>query len=387
MQKSLNTNMDFLLYEKGENFLLNGIAQRGLFVEATEKILQYDDIILTSKISLETGSLVNYQKSIWLIISQVDLSDDADSKIFRARIRKANYNAKFNFLGNVKSFDAIISTQILDIENGKFMSMSVGKILVSLSDTLDSRDIIIDQRFLIMGQAWKVVGIDKSSVGLIILNCDMVVFNTNDDKVNEIADRWTYEVTHKYTLSIVGETASVNVNGVLTVTANVLDNSVAMVNPSITYLSSDSNIVSVDNTGKVMAISLGIATITAQLTNNPSIKDTIVITVLEVPTSHNYSITIIGSSTVKLGQTQVYTATFYDNGVPVTDQSGTWLLTKTDGSVPATTYGSITTQTGVSASVKGASTNYTYGNFLLVCTLMGNSSIKASKQIKLESLI
>jgi hypothetical protein len=267
--------------------------------------------------------------------------------------------------------------------------MPVGKIIVQLQNNADTRDIILAQRFLIMNQAWKVSGIDKSVEGTIILNCDKDIFNDADDRVNEIADRWTYEVTHTYVLSIVnGETASVNLSDIYTVTATVTDNGTTMTNPDITFLSSDSSIASVDNLGQVMGIDLGNATITARMTNNPTILDTIAITVSEAPVEHVFTIAITtGPATIKIGQTGNYVCTVYDNGVVVTDQPATWSIHYPNPDGTSTAYASVTSQTGNSAAVKAAN-NSAYVNkyFLVECTLNSDTSINTTKQVQVKSL-
>lgn len=388
MDLLINPNIDFLLYEKGETFLLNGVPQKGLFMEVTDKISFYDDIILTSKIPFETGNAISYQDSNWLVISQVQENDDEDISIYRARIRKCNYTIKFNFLGNVKPFPAILSTKALDVQSDKYLTLPVGKIIVSLQDNVDSRDIILAQRFLIMGQPWKVSGIDKSQIGLIILNCDYDSFTSSDDKVNEIANRWTYETVHTYILTIDnGISAMVNINNIITLNASVTDNGVAMTNPDITYLSSDSAIASVDNAGKVMGIGLGTANITAQMTNNPTVNDTLEITVQEAPVTHNYSITITGSATIKVNQSQSYVSHFYDNGIEVLDQSGTWTIASPNPDATTNIYATINSQTGNSASVKATSnTSYYQKYFNLICTMNSDNAITGTYQIQVKPL-
>ncbi|CDX03323.1 Ig domain protein, group 2 domain protein [Desulfitobacterium hafniense] len=340
----------------------------------------HDDKYISTKDPIKQGDMVDFNLSKWLIISQINGQRIVK---FKGLMRKCNYNIKFNFQGNVKPFPAIVETKVLDVDSGKYMTLPTGKIVVSLQNNVDTRDIVLAQRFLIMGQPWKVSGIDKSQNGLIVLNCDYDSFSIDDDLVNEIADRWKYEVVHNYVLTIDnGDTSSVNINDVISINASVTDNGAIMTNPDITYLSDDSNIASVDNTGKVMGIGLGTANITAQMTNNPNVKDIIAITVQEAPVGHNFSITINGATSIKVGQTSSFTATFYDNGIEVTDQSGVWTVLDTDGT--STGYASITAQTGNSVSVKAGSTSNVYVN--LWCTLDSDNSITASKNIKIASL-
>lgn len=377
-------DFSYLLDNIGKDIQINNNPVKAV-ISSTNINKNNDDKYISTLEPINQGDLILYNNLNWLIISEVN-----GQRIIKYKgiMRKCNFTIKFNFLGNIKPFPSILETKVLDIESGQYVTLPIGKIIVMLQDNVDTRDIILGQRFLIMGQAWKVMGIDKSKNGLITLNCEDDLFNANDDKVNEIADRWQYEITHTYILTITNsDTAAVNINDILIVNVTVTDNGVTMTNPDITYLSSDSNIVSVDNSGQAMGINLGTATITAQMTNNPSVNDTLQVTVQEAPVSHNYSIVINGLATIKLGQTQSYTATFYDNGVEVTDQSGTWSIASPNPDGTTNIYATINSQTGNSVSITATSnTSFTNKYFNLVCTLDSDNTITAIKQIQVKSL-
>ena len=70
------------------------------------------------------------------------------------------------------------------------------------------------------------------------------------------------------------------------------DNGTSITNPAITFTSSNPEIVSVDNSGKVMGISLGQAVITAELKYHNAISDTITITSADITASTGTSITV-----------------------------------------------------------------------------------------------
>lgn len=148
-------------------------------------------------------------------------------------------------------------------------------------------------------------------------------------------------------------------------------------NPDLIYSSSNTDIIIIDNNGLITAQSEGTATITVILANDTSKTDSILITVKPVPVSHNYSITITGSDTVKKGYTQTYTAKFYDNGVEVSDKTGVW-------SIDNTNYATIQSQTGNSCVVKGGTT--TGVTVVLRCTLSDDSNVFAEKSINVISL-
>ncbi|MDD2192636.1 MAG: Ig-like domain-containing protein [Bacteroidales bacterium] len=382
-----SSDFNYMLAQVGKDLLLNGSTTiRALLSSTPVNADNHDDKYISTLSPIKQGDLVDYINSKWLVVSQVNGQRISN---YKGIMRKSNYSIKFNFTGNIKSFPAIISTKTLDIETGTYISMPVGKIIVQLQNNTDSRDIILGQRFLIMGSAWEVSGIDKSVEGTIILNSDLDTILGADDAVNEIANRWTYETTHTYVLTIVnGETASINMSDIYTVTANVTDNGTTMTNPDITFLSSDSNIASVDNLGQVMGISLGNATITAKMTNNLTILDTIAITVQEAPVEHVYTIAITtGPATIKINQTGNFVCTVYDNGVEVTDQPATWSIHYPNPDGTSTAYASVTSQTGNSAAVKAAN-NSAYVNkyFLVECTLNSDTSINTTKQVQVKSL-
>ena len=139
--------------------------------------------------------------------------------------------------------------------------------------------------------------------------------------------------------------------------------------PALTFLSSDSNIVTVDNTGKLMGINSGTATITCHMTYKSSVNATISITVVEI-INHVYTIAITGSTSVKMGLSQSYVAHFYDNGTEVFNKSATWSLRNQDGTT--TLYATLTASTGNGATVKGVTMNK---NVILKAVLSDNFAV------------
>jgi len=215
----------------------------------------------------------------------------------------------------------------------------------------------------------------------------MVSTEASDDLNTGIANRWQYELTHTYVLSI-GNGASTNVslNDIAQLNISVTDNGIAMNPlPALTYMSSDSSVLATDNTGKLMGINPGTATVTCQMTYENTIQGTIDITVVEI-VSHVHTIGITGSTTVKLGQSQSYVAHFYDNGTEVFDKQGIWTIRNQDGSTsPA--YATITTSTGNSVSIKGnSSTTYVNRYMVLTATLLDDATVFKEFIVQLKSL-
>jgi hypothetical protein len=382
MTQSVDGIIDFFLREKGEPIQLNGVQQIALIMDATDLIQYEDDKLIRMTTEIKTGDLIVYRNERYLIISKIDHNENS----YRGRMRKCNYLIAFNWSGNIKWFDAIVEGKTFSIETGTVMSLPVGNINIYLQDNSDTRDIGLNKRFYNTHQPFKVDGIDQTVKGIIKLSCTLDTKVVDDDVDNNIADRWKYEVAHTYVLTIDnGTTANVLINDILQLNYTSTDNGNEIMSPAITFTSSDPNVVSVDNQGKVMGIQAGQATITASLTYHPTVLDTILMTTVETVT-HNYSISITGNPTIKLGQSASYVTHIYDNGTEVFDQSVQWILRNQDNSTPV--MASITASTGNSATVKiGSQSSYVSKYIVLSATLTGDPSITIEKSIQIKSLV
>ena len=381
--KDIDEMIDFFLYEKGEGIRINGIEQRALIIDAVNKLTFYDDKIIRCQCQILTGDIVEYNNLKYLVISQIDKEVNS----FRARIRKCSYRIAFNWSGNIKWFECIEESKVFDVSTGTYISIASGNIFITVQYNSDTRNIALNQRFYVTNQPFKVTGIDKSQEGLIKFNCALdVIDTTNDDVENNIVDRWRYETAHTYTLTINnGDTANVLLNDIIQLNLSVTDNGTAVANPVIIFTSSDSNIVSVDNSGQVMGISLGQAVITAKPKYHDTILDSITVTTTENIT-HSYSITITGSNTVILGFSQSYVAHIFDNGTEVFDKSVIWSVRNQDGTTsPA--YATITASTGNSVTIKANSSSaYLNRYIVLKATLSDDETVFKEFSVQLKSL-
>ena len=131
-----------------------------------------------------------------------------------------------------------------------------------------------------------------------------------------------------------------------------------------------------------MTISAGDCIITASLAENPSVYDTIYITVTALP-QHNYAVTISGNTSIVKNYTATYTATFTDNGLPISEQSEFW-LTADDG-VSTTTLATIQSQDPIANTcvVKAGST---LGYVKLWCKNTAGTIVSEPYRIQIKSV-
>ncbi|WP_068505365.1 Ig-like domain-containing protein [Paenibacillus kribbensis] len=382
MTRSLELMLDFFLREKGELVHINGVRQLALIRDASDHIQNTDEKIIRAATPLRTGDIVDYRYERYLITSQVDRNEQS----CRGRMKKCNQRLALNWNGQVEWFDAVVAARTFSTETGKVISMPEGNILVTVQDNADTSGITLDQRFYITHQPFKIVGMDRILNGIIQLSCTLDSINTAyDDVEHNIADRWKYETAHTYALHIhQGTIAHVLLNETIPLNVTATDNGNEIANPAITYISSDLNVVSVDQHGQVMGIALGQASITAKLTYHPTVRSTIELRVVETG-KHIYSIAITGNPMLKTGQSASYVSHIYDHGVEVFDQSVEWSLRNQDDSTP--TKGSITASTGNSVTVKAGSSSRVNNKVLvLTATLVSDPSITIEKYISLKNL-
>lgn len=319
---NVDNDINYLLLTMGKPILVNGSNATAIIGYADNKEVEEKKII--TKENIKRGDLVTINNHNYLVYNEIN--DKRQDTYFKAYARSCNYQIKFNFGGNVKSFYGIISTKVLDITENKYMELAEGKIQVVLQDNVDTRKIVTKQRFISMGSAFEVTGIDKSKVGLIILNCNITVFNDYDDRDNEIVDRWKYEIKHSYTLETSNTDTSIEEGKTLQFNVIAKDNNVVIENPNIVYSANNSN-CNVDATGLITANNKGTSTITATFTaEDGTIKSvSITITVIEQIVVNNYTISITGSDVINVNNSEEYTAVVKNNGV-VVNLPVTWIL-------------------------------------------------------------
>ncbi|KAF6616195.1 hypothetical protein J2W97_001772 [Paenibacillus jamilae] len=382
MTRSLEPMLDFFLREKGELVHINSVKQLALIRDATDIIQMTDEKIIRAATLLHTGDIVDYRYERYLITSQVDRNEQS----CRGRMKKCNQRLALNRDGQVKWFDAVVEARTFLTETGKVISIPEGSILVSLQDNADTKGITLSQRFYMTHQPFKVTGTDRTMNGIIQLSCTLDSINTAyDDVGNNIADRWKYEIAHTYALHIhQGTMVHVPLNETIPLNVTATDNGNEIANPAITFISSDPNVVSVDQQGQVMGIALGQVSITAKLTYHPTVLSTIEMRVVETG-ARIYSIAITGNPILKTGQSTSYVSHIYDHGTEVFDQSVEWSLRNQDHSTPI--MGSITASTGNSVTIKAGSSSGAINRALvLTATLVSDPSITIEKTINLKNL-
>ncbi|WP_339185593.1 Ig-like domain-containing protein [Brevibacillus sp. FSL K6-6036] len=343
-----------------------------------------DDKKISTLTAISRGDRVHFNNEDWIILSEVNGQRNGR---YRAYMRVSDYSIKFNFQGMVKAFPTIVDGKVFDVETGQYMPLPNSKILVTLQENQETLLITVGQRFIKMGRAWAVEGIDRTQKGLLILWCKQDQFNEAvDDIENEIADAGSYV----YALDITNTDTTIQKDSTLELNVSVTLNGQVVTDKTVVFSSSDSNIATVDENGLITARNTGSVTITAQLADKTEVKDTILLTVEEVP-SASFSIMITSTSSKPNeidvgGYSKTYNANVYKGNKNITDgsQPVTWAI-YADNQTSSTTRAVITSQNGTSCTVK-SNDNYDQGYVQLKATLKSDNSVTAWYRINIVSL-
>ncbi|WP_168796726.1 Ig-like domain-containing protein [Acetivibrio thermocellus] len=372
-----NNDYLYLLSMAGDDiYINNGTIPKKALINNLPVNRQADIRTISTTTEIKRGDLINWDNEYWLIISEIG---QKRYSYYKGIIQRCNYNIKFNFKGTIKEFPCIVDSKVFDVETNQYLSIPAGKIVVTMQSNADSENIKINDRFIKMKNAWKVSSIDRTNNGLIILHCDLDSIISSDDLVNEIANAGDYI----YTLEITnGETASIQEGSTLQLNAVVKLNGNPVDNKTVTFSCDNPSIATVDASGLITGISAGECIITASLQDNPQVYDTITITVTALP-QHNYAVTISGNTSIVKNYTATYTATFTDNGIPITETSEFW-LTADDG-VSETTLATIESQDPIANTCVVKAGN-TLGYVKLWCKNTAGTIISEPFRIQIKNI-
>lgn len=278
------------LYKYGYTVKVNNINDiKVLMMEYEEgkNTTDYKYMLVTNGFAKQ-GDIITFFSDRWLVTSENISINDVYTKFI---IRRLKFDIKFNFEGNVIPFSSAIDEGNFTI-SGNTIQLQEGKILLHMQENEQSKQIKKEQRFIIMDNAWKVTQKTNAEHGIYLIYAEIDIFNIDDDKENEIADRWKYESQDTYSIVINNVESTITINKTLQLDVTTTKNDVVETLPLI-YTSADETVLTVDSNGLVTANKVGTASITVAIAENTSTTATITLTVEEQQASATYTVTAI----------------------------------------------------------------------------------------------
>jgi hypothetical protein len=346
------------------------------------KIKELKQIKLIPDQVLNFGDIIIWNGENWITL-QVD---NMGGIYYSGSIQKCYSSLKWlDSIGTIHEAWFTLTTDTsrsLGIQDGKVLIMPYERRYLAIQSNVYTQQIRKDQRFIFDNRVWRTVSVDGLLTGIIMLTLEEnLESNANDRMDLRVADYWNN--IHTYSISIMnGSSANVNTGDTLQMIVEVKDNNAVSTLP-VTYTSSDVTIATVDASGLVTSLVDGSVTITATLTDHPTISTSILLSISTVIID-NFSVNISGATECKVTQLQSYNASVVNNGIVDNTKTVTFSLTGDDG-ISTTTLATISSQTGTNCIIQGNS-NFVYGYVRLIATCVQNSTIIGSYRIKIRSL-
>ncbi|WP_047152191.1 Ig-like domain-containing protein [Aneurinibacillus tyrosinisolvens] len=376
---------EYLIDTMGKSVKIDGETQNVL-MQMSNPNGKYADRIIQSLSPLSSGSLVEYNNSFWLIMSDINDNRYEDNR-YKGVIKKCNILLKWQQIPFVRQTWAILEdSTTIGVSYGRDMNLAQGKFKLTLPKNQYTDAIELNKTFLLFNNKGKVSHIDKTKEGIIQLLLDLDTIGANDRFDLGIADYQASTITLTITT---GESSQLQKGNTLQLATSVAINGTVDNTYKVLFKSDNETVATVDATGLITSKAVGSAIITASLEADSTVTDTYAINVVDAPPAPSYNVTITSTSTtpneIKDSQTKTYNANVYNNSVQITDgsQPVTWSLWD-DTKTTTTTLALIDSQTGTSCVVKN---NKAMSGYVQLCaTLNSNSTIKQWIRIQMKAL-
>ena len=190
--------------------------------------------------------------------------------------------------------------------------ISDGYIMVEVQENNDTKLIRDNKRFIFNGNAYKV----RSVINFVDTNTTTFIMvtdtinNETDDLINNIANVYGYT----YELSIGQSDFEQSIGYTSSLSYTLLLNGNES-NEAVEWISSDESIATINNNGEIDLLTEGEVTFTVRMVNNPSISDSITVTVASIPSGISENIISPNITEILQGDTQVYTVYNYLDNV------------------------------------------------------------------------
>jgi hypothetical protein len=280
----------------------------------------------------QIGSMYFFDKNYWIVINSEIKRNLAASVTIKRCNEELRWKDKIT--GKFYSFPCSIGYDIRMPRNystaGSALVLPSGFAEVMTQFNAATNTIYPNQRFLFgntnnwiayviegggLNNFQRLQTTDEMSTGILRLTMRTNQVNVGqDDLINGIADAFE----NIYTLSLNTNSVSITKDNSLQLIANVKLNG-ANVDRSLTWLTSDSLVATVDSNGVVTAIGVGNCTISCNIRDNVAVNDSCAVTVT-LSSVDNYSIIMTPiSNSILEGQTVTFTTTLIFNGNSLAD--------------------------------------------------------------------
>ncbi|MEA5023914.1 hypothetical protein SDC9_15162 [bioreactor metagenome] len=362
------TDFKYLLYSAGQDITINGQPARALITN-TNLTESRDNKKITTLENIERGFLIDYDNKKWLIVS-------GDNRYSRHKgiMQRCNNTLIVNVGGILYKVPCIVTNKVnLNIDTTTYISSLDNEIYILVANDSLNSNIKLNDIYKIGQRNYKVRNIDDiGQSGLLYIKLE---FSESP------------QVLPVYSISITnGDTLTTNVETPVQLTIEQKDGDTVLTNPlPMVFVSSNESIAMVDNNGLVSPVSVGEVVISVSIESDPSVNDSISITIEEMPVIETFILELTGSispdTEIKQNQTKTYTCV-KKNSLGVTVEGAQFDFSINPGTTPTSAY-VFTVVNDTQCTIKGNSSTYYID---LVATDRADNTLSVTKNIKLRPL-
>lgn len=313
---------------------------------------------------IQPGSIITYYGKTYLILNQESLENKVyhRSDGLNADVMLSTYNRKTHEDINIPCFAYDLTS--ITPEKSDIMTAINGNVELMTGDCEMSRKLSINDEFYAMGN-WYSVGSINFKTGIARIGASIILAPSNPVV---------------YALKIVAD-GTYTLGDSVKLTANATADDTPLPNQTLSWSSSNSDIVTITEDGTALFTGIGSCAISCYWKEH-DMTDTVYIEVVEVPTELKCEIT--GSDSINTGSSATYTAKFYQTDGKTEDTTITpvWSL-----DVPTTIKNSVTisAQSGKTVTVKVSSGSALVGNTFALNLTDTDEQYHDTKTIRISS--
>jgi len=295
----------------------------------------YREILTRHSDEIKSGDIVEFEhkhsknKEIHLLIKTIETRDGYDLSIMQSTI------GTLKWLDQHGSVCETHFTYRLDfyrgegVNDGKTIKTPSERRYIYVQNNADTLKIKKDQRFIFDGRVWEVTAYDTLLSGLIYLElAEGEIDPSKDNLESRIADY--YDNVADYSVTILnGNYVSFEESQTLQLIVEVKNRGILIDSPALSYSVSDNLIATISESGLITPHKQGNIFVTVKYKN---VLSQIEVNITETVT-HNYTVEILGDSSMKVKSSKMYSCIFRRNGEVIPDKS-IFLLTSEDGVSP-----------------------------------------------------
>lgn len=363
-----------------EVFLNNDEVKVPVQIVSDAKIPTVKTILMEPDYTIKAGHIIKRSNNeTWLC-----LSDDPNDVYVSGKIERCNFDLKWiDQDGAIQIFPSILyfnARSNFGTEEDKVMNLPAGRRQIVVSKHVETQSIQRDTRFIIGSEAFKVIDTDfMSDDGLVNLSLQSDQIDPVKDNIElGIAD---YHKLSKYELLILNDNPlSLSINQSARINVRVMRNGSEISDPQIVYSSLNPDLVSVDIQGIVIIHESGEVVITVSAYGIEK-----QLNIYVAPTIHyDYVATIDGANEIYLNRESTYVASFFNNGIKISDESS-FSLTNLDGT--PTILASISSQDPIANTCVVKANSIRKLGTVILHVKNANGLSSGQKEIKIKSLI